>query len=73
MPCVAWLQQWKWSKGQYRGKHIWAALLSQDIAAQLENLSVKAHHVDIHTPKSWATEEYPNNQQAGKAMKTEVV
>ncbi|GAB0206701.1 hypothetical protein GRJ2_003135700 [Grus japonensis] len=36
-----WLQQWKQSNCQRRGKPIWAAKLWQDIAAQLEKLVVK--------------------------------
>ena len=37
-----WLQQWKWSNWQRRGKPIWAAELWQDIAAWGENLVVKS-------------------------------
>ncbi|GAB0189110.1 mitochondrial enolase superfamily member 1 [Grus japonensis] len=36
-----WLQQWKRSNWQCRGKPIWAAPLWQDIAARLEKLVVK--------------------------------
>ncbi|GAB0202684.1 hypothetical protein GRJ2_002734000 [Grus japonensis] len=43
-----WLQQWKKSNWQHRGKPIWAAPLWQDIAARLEKLVVKVHHVDAH-------------------------
>ncbi|GAB0193865.1 hypothetical protein GRJ2_001851800 [Grus japonensis] len=39
-----WLQQWKRSNWQCRGKPIWAAPLWQDIAAQLEKLVVKIIH-----------------------------
>ncbi|XP_074934140.1 uncharacterized protein LOC142049879 [Phalacrocorax aristotelis] len=67
-----WLQQWKQSNWQRRGKPIWAATLWQDIAAQVENLVVKVRHVDAHVPKSWATEEHRNNQQVDQAAKIEV-
>ncbi|KAK4828648.1 hypothetical protein QYF61_000296 [Mycteria americana] len=67
-----WLQQWKQSNWQGRGKPIWAAALWQDIAAWVENLVVKVHHVDAHVPKSQATEEYQNNQQVDQAAKIEV-
>ncbi|KAK4826310.1 hypothetical protein QYF61_007157, partial [Mycteria americana] len=52
-----WLQQWKQSNWQCRGKPIWAAALWQDIAARVENLIVKVCHVDAHAPKSRAAEE----------------
>ncbi|GAB0202604.1 hypothetical protein GRJ2_002726000 [Grus japonensis] len=67
-----WLQQWKQSNWQHRGKPIWAAKLWQDIAARLEKLVVKVRHVDAHVPKRWATEEHQNNQQVDQAAKTEV-
>ncbi|GAB0185532.1 hypothetical protein GRJ2_001018500 [Grus japonensis] len=67
-----WLQQWKQSNWQYRGKPIWAAPVWQDIAAQLEKLVVKVRHVDAHVPKSRATEEHQNNQQVDQAAKIEV-
>ncbi|GAB0205118.1 hypothetical protein GRJ2_002977400 [Grus japonensis] len=67
-----WLQQWKQSNWQRRGKPIWAAPLWQDIAAWLEKLVVKVHHVDAHVPKSRATEEHQNNQQVDQAAKIEV-
>ncbi|GAB0208306.1 hypothetical protein GRJ2_003296300 [Grus japonensis] len=67
-----WLQQWKRSNWQRRGKPIWAAPLWQDIAARLEKLVVKVCHVDAHIPKSWATEEHQNNQQVDQAAKIEV-
>ncbi|GAB0207391.1 hypothetical protein GRJ2_003204700 [Grus japonensis] len=57
-----WLQQWKKTNWQHRGKLIWAAALWQDITARLENIPVKVHHVD----------EYQNNEQADKAAKIEV-
>ncbi|GAB0192622.1 hypothetical protein GRJ2_001727500 [Grus japonensis] len=67
-----WLQQWKRSNWQRRGKPIWAAPLWQDIAAWLEKLVVKVRHVDAHVPKSRATEEHRNNQQVDQAAKIEV-
>ncbi|GAB0207863.1 hypothetical protein GRJ2_003252000 [Grus japonensis] len=67
-----WLQQWKQSNWQRRGKPIWAAPLWQDIAARLEKLVVKVRHVDAHVPKSRATEEHQNNQQVDQAAKIEV-
>jgi len=67
-----WLQQWKKNNWQHRGKPVWAAPLWQDIAARLEQLVVKVHHVDAHVPKSWATEEHQNNQQVDQAAKIEV-
>ncbi|GAB0208244.1 hypothetical protein GRJ2_003290100 [Grus japonensis] len=67
-----WLQQWKQSNWQCRGKSIWAAPLWQDIAARLEKLVVKVRHVDAHIPKSRATEEHQNNQQVDQAAKIEV-
>ncbi|GAB0206804.1 hypothetical protein GRJ2_003146000 [Grus japonensis] len=67
-----WLQQWKQSNWQGRGKPIWAAPLWQDIAARLEKLVVKVRHIDAHVPKSRATEEHQNNQQVDQAAKIEV-
>ncbi|GAB0206620.1 ribonuclease H-like [Grus japonensis] len=67
-----WLQQWKQSKWQRRGKPMWAAPLRHDIAARLEKLVVKVRHVDAHIPKRWATEEHQNNQQVDQAAKIEV-
>ncbi|GAB0208005.1 hypothetical protein GRJ2_003266200 [Grus japonensis] len=67
-----WLQQWKQSNWQRRGKPIWAAPLWQAIAARLEKLVVKVRHVDAHIPKSRATEEHQNNQQVDQAAKMEV-
>jgi len=46
--------------------------LWQDIAAHLEQLVVKVHHVDAHVPKSWASEEHQNNHQVDQAAKIEV-
>ncbi|KAK4826729.1 hypothetical protein QYF61_010982, partial [Mycteria americana] len=43
-----WLQQWKQSNWQCRGKPTWAAALWQSIAAQVENQVVKVRHVDAH-------------------------
>ncbi|GAB0206876.1 hypothetical protein GRJ2_003153200 [Grus japonensis] len=68
-----WLQQWKQSNWQHKGKPIWAAKLWQEIAAQLEKqLVAKVCHVDAHVPKSRATEEHQNNQQVDQAAKIEV-
>ncbi|GAB0210171.1 hypothetical protein GRJ2_003482900 [Grus japonensis] len=67
-----WLQQWKKTNWQRRGKPIWAAALWQDIAARVENMAVKVRHVDAHIPKSRATEEHQNNEQVDKAAKIEV-
>jgi len=36
----------------------WAAALWQDIAAWVENITLKVYHVDAHMPKSHATEEH---------------
>lgn len=68
----AWLQQWKQNNWQRRGKSIRAAVLWQNIAAPVENLTVKVRHVDAHVPKSRATEEHQNNQQVDQAAKIEV-
>ncbi|GAB0202689.1 hypothetical protein GRJ2_002734500 [Grus japonensis] len=67
-----WLQQWKQSNWQHRGKPIWAAPLWQDISTWLEKLVVKVCHIDAHVPKSRATEEHQNNQQVDQAAKIEV-
>ncbi|KAK4828301.1 hypothetical protein QYF61_025313 [Mycteria americana] len=67
-----WLQQWKQSNCQRRGKPIWAVPLWQDIAAWVENLVVTVRHVDAHVLKSRATEEHQNNQHVDQAAKTEV-
>ncbi|GAB0207714.1 hypothetical protein GRJ2_003237100 [Grus japonensis] len=67
-----WLQQWKQSNWQRRGKPIWAAPLWQDIAARLEKLDVQVCHVDAHIPKNLATEDHQNNQQVDQAAKIEV-
>ncbi|KAK4819239.1 hypothetical protein QYF61_027193 [Mycteria americana] len=67
-----WFQQWKESNWQRRGKPIWAAAVWQDIAAWVENLVVKVRHVDIHVPRSQATEEHQNNQQVDQATEIEV-
>ncbi|GAB0207567.1 hypothetical protein GRJ2_003222400 [Grus japonensis] len=67
-----WLQQWKQSNWQHRGKPIWDVELWRDIAARLEKLIVKVRHVDAHVPKSRATEEHENNQQVDQAAKIEV-
>ena len=67
-----WLQQWKQSNRQRRGKPIWAAALWQDIVSRLENLIVTVHNIDTHVPKSQATEDHQNNQQVDQAAKIEV-
>ena len=67
-----WLQQWKKTNWQCRGKPIWAAALWQDIAAQVENMALKVRYVDTHMPKRRSTEEHQNNEQVDKAAKTEV-
>ncbi|GAB0210311.1 hypothetical protein GRJ2_003496900 [Grus japonensis] len=67
-----WLQQWKTTKWQRRGEPIWAAALWQDIAARVENIAVKLHHIDAHMPKHYTTEEHQNNEQVGEAAKIEV-
>jgi len=46
--------------------------LWHNIAARLEKLTVKVHHVDAHVCKSWATEECQNNQQVDQAAQIEV-
>lgn len=56
-----WLQKWKNSNQQHRGKPIWAAALWQDITAQVENMTLKVCHVDAHMLKSHTTEEHQNN------------
>ncbi|KAK4826299.1 hypothetical protein QYF61_007146 [Mycteria americana] len=66
-------RRWKaavWSP--IRQPSSWAAALWQDIAARVENLVVKALHVDAHVPRSRATEEHQNNQQVDQAAKIEV-
>ena len=67
-----WLQQWKKTNWQRRGKPIWAAALWQDIAARVEHMTLKVRHVDAHVPKSRATEEHRSNEQVDKAAKIEV-
>ncbi|KAK4825394.1 hypothetical protein QYF61_027160 [Mycteria americana] len=46
--------------------------VGQDIAARVENLVVKVHHMDAHVPRSGATEEHRNHQQVDQAAKIEV-
>jgi len=46
--------------------------LWKDIAARLEQLVVKVHHVDTHIPKLQATEELQNYNQVDQAAKIEV-
>ncbi|KAK4828812.1 hypothetical protein QYF61_000869 [Mycteria americana] len=64
-----WIEKWKQSNWQHRGKPIWAAALWQDIAAQVENLVVKVHHVDVHIPEGYVTEEHRKNKQVEKAAR----
>lgn len=61
-----WLQQWKKTNWQHRGKPTWAVALWQDIAAWVENMALKVHHVDAYMPKTRATEEYQNNEKTNK-------
>ena len=63
-----WLQQWKQTSWQRRGKPIWAAELWQDIAAQVEYLVVRVRHIDARVLNSQACEEY----QAAKIKVAEV-
>lgn len=67
-----WLDQWKKTSWQYRGKPIWAAEVWQDMAAWVEKLTVKVCHVDAHVPKSWATEEHCSNGQVDQAAKVKL-
>lgn len=69
---VGWLQWWKQSDWQHKGKAIWAATLWQDTAALMENLIMKVPYIEMDTPKNWATEEHQNNQKVHQAAKTEV-
>ncbi|TRZ06728.1 hypothetical protein HGM15179_020379, partial [Zosterops borbonicus] len=55
-----------------KGKLLWAANIWQDIAAQVEKLTVKVQHVDAHIPKSQANEKHRNNKQVDKAAKVKV-
>lgn len=41
-----WLQQWKKTNWQCRGKPIWAAVLWQGITARIGNTALKERHVD---------------------------
>ncbi|KAJ7427114.1 hypothetical protein WISP_09528 [Willisornis vidua] len=62
-----WLKRWRKTKWRRGGKPIWAADIWQDIANQIENLTVKILHVDAHVPKNRANEEHYNNKQADRA------
>ncbi|RMC21691.1 hypothetical protein DUI87_02559 [Hirundo rustica rustica] len=66
-----WLNCWKKANWQRRGKPIWAAEIWQDIAAQVEKLTVKVQHMDAHVSKSRANEEH-HNEQVDKAAKVKV-
>ncbi|KAM9245449.1 ribonuclease H-like [Leptosomus discolor] len=50
-----WLQQWKRTNWQHRGKPIRAAALWQDIAAWVENVALKVCRVDAHRSQSHTT------------------
>ncbi|KAJ7424308.1 hypothetical protein WISP_29219 [Willisornis vidua] len=67
-----WLEQWRKAIWQRKGKSIWVAEMWQDIAAQVEKLSVKVHHIDAHVPKSRANEEHHNNEQVDRAARIKV-
>ncbi|KAM9600007.1 ribonuclease H-like [Morphnus guianensis] len=67
-----WLQQWKKSNCQRRGKPIWAAALWQDSAARVGNITLKVCQVDAQMPKSCPAEEHGNNEQVDKTVKIEV-
>ncbi|KAK4817707.1 hypothetical protein QYF61_026397 [Mycteria americana] len=68
-----WLQQWKKTNWQRRGKPVWAAVLWQGRKhGSTENMALKVCHVDAHMPKSHVTEEHRNNEQVDKAAKIEV-
>ncbi|RMC16019.1 hypothetical protein DUI87_08226 [Hirundo rustica rustica] len=58
-----WLDKWKKTNWQRRGKPIWAADEWKDIATQVEKLPVEVRHVDAHVPKSRAHEEHRKNEQ----------
>ncbi|XP_068004482.1 ribonuclease H-like [Melanerpes formicivorus] len=67
-----WLQQWKKASWRHRGKPIWAASLWQDIAARVENVTLRVRHVDAHVPKSHTNEEHQNNEHADKAARIDI-
>lgn len=67
-----WLELWKKTYWQHKGKATWAAELWQDITAWVEKLAVKACHVGAHIPRSQAIEEHHNNRQVHWAAKNEV-
>ncbi|RMB92835.1 hypothetical protein DUI87_30729 [Hirundo rustica rustica] len=58
-----WLEKWKKTNRQCKGKPVLAAYEWKDIASQVEKQPVKVCHVDAHVPKSWANEEHQNNEQ----------
>ncbi|KAF4804392.1 hypothetical protein TURU_008447 [Turdus rufiventris] len=58
-----WVDQWKKANWRHREKPILASELWQEIAAWVEKLAVKVHHVDAHVPKSRANKEHCNNRQ----------
>ncbi|RMC18232.1 hypothetical protein DUI87_05113 [Hirundo rustica rustica] len=67
-----WLNHWKKAGWQHRGKPTWAAEIWQDIATQVEKLTVKVRHMDAHVSKSRDNEEHHNNEQVDKAAKVKV-
>lgn len=67
-----WLELWRKTYRQHKGKATWAAELWQDISAWVEKLAVKAYHVDAHIPKSQVIEVHCNNGQVHWAAKNKV-
>lgn len=67
-----WLQQWKQNNWQCTGKPIWVAASWKDIAAWIESMILKVHHIDPHIPKRDANGEHQNNEQMDMATRTEV-
>ncbi|KAJ7424432.1 hypothetical protein BTVI_06509 [Pitangus sulphuratus] len=68
----AWLDQWKKTNWQCRGKPIWAAELWQDIVVWVEKLAVKVPLVHAHLPKSQGTEEHRNKGHVDQVAKIQV-
>lgn len=64
-----WLERWKESSWQCRGKPIWVADEWKDIATRIGRLPVKVRRVDAHVPKSRANEEHQINEQVDQAAK----
>ncbi|RMB97364.1 hypothetical protein DUI87_26092 [Hirundo rustica rustica] len=63
-----WLEKWKNTNWQRRGKQFWAVDEWKDIATRVEKLPVKVHHVNARVPKSQANEEHRNNEQLDGPM-----